>query len=312
MRLFGYTFLLALLLPTFALAQSTATYRVTFESAWSADTHPDGFPPDPHYSPLIGAAHNEAASLWTVGGLASPGIEQMAETGGTSQLRGEVDGLIGEGTALSVLSGAGIDSPGSTSFTFDLTEDYALVSLVTMVAPSPDWFVGVSGLNLREGGDWTEERVVDLFAYDAGTDSGEDYTSPNQDTNPAEPIFRIEEAPFVVNSELVPLGTFTFRLLSTVSNEEVVPVSAFALDALAPNPATSRSAFQLHLDQSQSVRIDVFDILGRRIETLHEGTLAAGIHPFALDVSRLARGLYMVRARGAEAQVTRRLVVQGR
>ncbi|MEM1041536.1 MAG: spondin domain-containing protein [Bacteroidota bacterium] len=313
MRFLRYALPLLMLAPAFAQAQSTATYRVTFESVWSADTHPDGFPPDPHYSPLIGAAHSADASLWEVGGLASPGIEQMAETGGTSQLRGEVSGLVGDGTALSVVSGGGIAlSPGSVSTTFDVTEDHALVSLVTMVAPSPDWFVGVSGFDLRDDGTWFEEVSVALYAYDAGTDSGANYTSPNQDTNPAEPIFRIEEPPFVVGDELAALGTFTFTLLNTVSNEETVAAARFALDAPAPNPATSRSAFRLSLDQAQAVQIDVFDILGRRVETVHRGALAAGVHPFSLDVRSLTSGLYVIRASGSDTQATRRLVVQGR
>ena len=41
-------------------------------------------------------------------------------------------------------------SPGSTQFEFEVSRDYPLVTLVTMVAPSPDWFVGVSALSLRE------------------------------------------------------------------------------------------------------------------------------------------------------------------
>ncbi len=235
MRLLRYPLLLAFLLPSLAFAQSTATYRMTFESVWSADTHPVGFPPNPHYSPLIGAAHSASASLWEVGSLASPGIEQMAETGGTSQLRSEINGLIGDGTARSVLSGAAINSPGSTSFTFDLTEDHALVSLVTMVAPSPDWFVGVSGLDLREGGAWVAERVVELYAYDAGTDSGASYTSPNQNTNPAEAIVRLEESPFVVGGALTPLGTFTFQRLNAVT---LAATNATSL-AVAPGGSVS-------------------------------------------------------------------------
>ena len=50
-----------------------------------------------------------------------------------------------------------------------------------------------------------------LYPYDAGTDSGTNYTSPNNPTDPAEPIFAIEGYPFYYNNEVVPLGTFTFK-----------------------------------------------------------------------------------------------------
>ena len=112
-----------LFLPLAASAQfSTATYTVTFDATWSAATHPDDFPPNPHFSGLIGAAHNGIATLWETGGLATPGIESMAETGSKTLLEGEVNDLITAGSAFAVLSGGGIGtSPGSVALTFDLT-----------------------------------------------------------------------------------------------------------------------------------------------------------------------------------------------
>jgi hypothetical protein len=79
-----------------------------------------------------------------------------------------------------------------------------------MIAPSPDWFIGVNSLTLFENGSFVEEKTVILYAYDAGTDSGTTYTSPDLPTEPPEPIFLIEGYPFFYEGELVPLGTFTF------------------------------------------------------------------------------------------------------
>lgn len=301
------TLLLTLTLSPLAVAQSTATYRVTFASTWSAATHPDGFPPDPHFSGLIGAAHDATATLWQSGEIASDGIEQMAETGSKTLLRNEVETLLASGQALAVLSGGGIGlSPGSVSLDFDITEDHSLVSLVTMLAPSPDWFVGVSGLDLFDG-TWVPERTVDLVVYDAGTDSGPNYTSPNDDTDPPEPIGQLVDPPFAANGNV---GTFTFTLLNVTSSQDAAPVTGFALDAPTPNPATTRTTLQLRLGASQSVRIEVFDLLGRRVATLHDGVLAPGTHPFGLDVRALPSGIYFARVQGAGTQATRRFVVR--
>jgi hypothetical protein len=79
-----------------------------------------------------------------------------------------------------------------------------------MIAPSPDWFVGVSGLCLCEGNAWADSVIVDLFPYDAGTDGGTTYLSPDRDTDPPDPISRIEGSPFAVDGEVAPLGTLTF------------------------------------------------------------------------------------------------------
>lgn len=303
--------LLLLVLPLAAQAQSTATYRVTFESTWSADTHPDGFPPNPHFSGLIGGTHDATATLWTEGTLASDGIESMAETGSKTLLQNEVEALIADGRALAVLSGGGIGlSPGTVSLDFEVSEDFPLVSLVSMLAPSPDWFVGVAGLNLRENETWVSERSIPLHVYDAGTDSGPAYTSPDADTVPPEPIALIETPPFLIDDEVPPVGSFTFTLLAVTDAEASAPAAAFALDAPAPNPATTQTAFSLHISTPQIVRVEAFDVLGRRIATLHDGSLPAGIHPFHLDVRGLPAGVYFVRVRGAEAQATRRFVVR--
>ena len=116
----------------------------------------------------------------------------MAETGSKSPLDSEIDSLIDEGSACTKISGAGINpSPGKVSVTFTASQDCPLVSVVTMIAPSPDWFVGVSGLGLYENGEWVSHKVVELAPYDAGTDSGASYNSANLATDNPEPIFKI-------------------------------------------------------------------------------------------------------------------------
>ena len=300
-----------LVLPLAVQAQTTATYRVTFESTWSAETHPDGFPPNPHFSGLIGGTHDATATLWTEGALASDGIESMAETGSKTLLRSEVEALIGEGRAGAVLSGGGIGlSPGSVTLDVEVTEAFPLVSLVSMLAPSPDWFVGVAGLNLRTDGTWLPSVSVPLHVYDAGTDSGPAYTSPDEDTVPPEPIVQIEAPPFLIDDQVPPVGSFTFTLLNVTDADDSAPATAFVLDPPAPNPATARAAFLLRLGTSQPVRLEAFDVLGRRIATLHDGVLPAGTHRFDLDVRGLPAGVYFARARGAETWATRRFVVR--
>ena len=196
-----------------AKAQGIATYDVTFTATWSAATHPHDFPSSPHFSGLIGATHHTGVYFWATDELASPGIRTMAELGGKAALTSEVNQAIQAGTAGEVLDGAGISpSPGARKMTFRMDPFYPLVTLVSMIAPSPDWFVGVRGLSLLYDRRWVDTLTVDLFVYDAGTDSGPTYTSPNSVTNPPEPIARIETAPFRVNGVVTPVGTFTFVL----------------------------------------------------------------------------------------------------
>jgi hypothetical protein len=194
------------------LAAAEANYRLDFDGSWSATTHPGGFPgSSAHFTRLVGGTHNGAVTFWEPGALASPGIERVAEVGSTSMLQSEVQIAIDAGTAKSTLLGASLFSlPNSTSFTFSVDASHPLVSLASMVAPSPDWFVGVSNLSLREQGQWRGQVEVELAAYDAGTEQGSQFSLSNPASSPQEVIRKLVTGPL---AGLPPLGTLTFTVL---------------------------------------------------------------------------------------------------
>ena len=62
-----------------------------------------------------------------------------------------------------------------------------------MIAPSPDWIIGISALRLCRGAGWLKKYHTNLTAYDCGTDSGVSYTSPNATENPHRWISELRE-----------------------------------------------------------------------------------------------------------------------
>ena len=189
-----------------------ATYKITFNSSWSAITHPDNFPASPHFSGLIGATHNEHDVYWKENELATAGIEAMAETGSKVILSTEINNKIASGNSDVLISEAGIGvSPGSVSFNLVLKAEFSRITLVSMLAPSPDWFVGVSGLNLLDNGEWLKSKTVKLYVYDAGTDDGTTYTAIDSDTNPKQTIQQIKSSPFLVDGKVTEIGEFIFE-----------------------------------------------------------------------------------------------------
>ena len=189
---------------------STARYRVVFDATWTGRTHPLEVPGNPHFSPLVGGTHSSSAGFWQGGFVATEGIRRMAERGDVSPLDDEIRSAIAAGTAERLLRGDGVSSPKTTSFEFDISSTHPLVTLVTMVAPSPDWFVGVSALPLYDQGTWATDVTVALTPWDAGTDSGTSFLSPDSETLPRQPISRITGAPLGSGSTVVPLGTLRF------------------------------------------------------------------------------------------------------
>lgn len=59
---------------------------------------------------------------------------------------------------------------------FRVDQQNHIVSFVTKIDPSPDWFLGVSGLDLcTTNCHWLEKKELDLYPWDAGTDLGRTY-----------------------------------------------------------------------------------------------------------------------------------------
>jgi len=143
--------------------------------------------------------------------LASGGIERMAEEGSQSPLDGEVAAAIASGEAEPFVRGVGLGStPGIEQVEFDITTGFPYVTVVSMIAPSPDWFVGVGGLPLIANGQWRDEVVVELFPWDAGTNNGASYESGNAGPVPAQPISLLRRPPTQVGGAVRPFGGFTF------------------------------------------------------------------------------------------------------
>lgn len=166
-------------------APESAQYRVTVVLEWSPTTHPATLPPGWHSSPAVLAAHAAPGDVVPIGGTAPPGIESMAETGQTSLL---LDELAANPATGEVDTGQRVDGAGSDVLEVGASQSTRLVSLVTMLAPSPDWFVGVVDVPLFEDAAWIERVELDLTPWDAGTDSGAEFTSDNADTQPRQAI----------------------------------------------------------------------------------------------------------------------------
>jgi hypothetical protein len=188
-----------------------ARYKLTFNAIWSAQTHPNEFPSSAHWSGLIGMTHNGNTMLFAESEIASDGIKNMAETGNKNPLDTEIQDFISNGSGNTLISGGGINpSPGAVSLEFNLAASHSMVTVVSMVAPSPDWFIAVSNINLLENDEWVTSKTITGDIYDAGTDDGATFVSPDNPTIPRVPIFEITTPPLAINNVVAPLGSITF------------------------------------------------------------------------------------------------------
>lgn len=174
-----------------------AVYRVTVRNFWGAEVYPQGFPDDAHFSLIGGAVHNSSYSMWGFGESPSVGIEDMAETGRIDMLLEEVAPGLDDGSVDSLIdfrefTGPEIDGvPGEQEFEIVVTRDHPLVSMVSMLGPSPDWFIGIDGQSLLLGDTvtvWAQSLVVPLPLYDGGSKSDIIPVMGGPDIIPPEPV----------------------------------------------------------------------------------------------------------------------------
>ncbi|XP_058252520.1 spondin-1b isoform X2 [Hemibagrus wyckioides] len=176
-------------------ACGTAKYRLTFYGNWSEKMHPKDYPRRAnHWSALIGASHTRNYVLWEYGGYASEGVRQVAELGSPVKMEEEIrqkgdDVMTVIKTKAQWPAWQPLNIRAAPSAEFSVDRSRHLMSFLTMLGPSPDWNVGLSAEDLctSECG-WVQRLTKDLLPWDAGTDSGHSYESPNKPTVPQERI----------------------------------------------------------------------------------------------------------------------------
>ncbi|MEM1041271.1 MAG: T9SS type A sorting domain-containing protein [Bacteroidota bacterium] len=121
-----------------------------------------------------------------------------------------------------------------------------------------------------------------------------------------------------------PAGTYTLTLTLTSGGEEVDADSftfekatsaasraevAFGLAPVYPNPVREAATVEFALSEAGTVRLTVYDLLGREVAVLADGTLDAGFHTATLGGAGLPSGTYLVRLSAAGQVETQRVTV---
>ncbi|XP_007953970.1 spondin-2 [Orycteropus afer afer] len=212
-------------------ARQLARYSLTFTGKWSQVAFPKQYPlfrPPAQWSSLLGATHSSDYSMWKKNEYVSNGLRAFAESGEAWALMKEIEAA-GEKiqSVHSVFSAPAVPTGiGQTSAELEAHARHSLVSFVVRIVPSPDWFVGIDSLDLCEGGRWKDHVSVDLFPYDAGTDSGFTFSSPNFATIPQDTVTEITSS-----SPSHPANSFYYPRLKSLP-----PIARVSLVRLSHSP----------------------------------------------------------------------------
>jgi FlgD Ig-like domain len=93
------------------------------------------------------------------------------------------------------------------------------------------------------------------------------------------------------------------------------PAPSFLIGGAYPNPFSTGTAFDVSLPRTADVRMEIFDVGGRRVRGLDLGRVEAGATRISFDgrddgLRPLPSGVYFVRVHVGNEIATRKLVIQ--
>lgn len=106
----------------------------------------------------------------------------------------------------------------------------------------------------------------------------------------------------------VDLGTFESPFAVALEPGAGVPATN-ALGAAYPNPFRDRTTLALDVALAQDVTVEMFDVLGRRVATVHDGPLDVGQHRVVIEAGGLPASVYVVRAEGETFRFAQRVTL---
>ncbi len=279
----------------------TANYTITFEGTWSDITHPSAnFPLSAHWSNLVGATHNNNITFVGAGLFATTGIENVAESGINDEFNQEVQNAITAGNAHTYIEQPFDAFSPTSSASKDITanKDFPLLSLASMIAPSPDWMIQVNSLSLTDtNGDWIPSIVLDLYPYDAGTEDGDLYAFDNPETVPQQPITSLQNiAPFS-NAKV---GTLTISLVSLSVDDFTTKTPIYI------STDVSTKSIQIYNSNRENIQsIEVYDTFGNSIKRYASLTNKTS---YQFSFPTIKNGLYFIKLQSENGIVTKRIL----
>ncbi len=106
-----------------------------------------------------------------------------------------------------------------------------------------------------------------------------------------------------------------FSIFAVVNSEIPTPADLadipeeFRLDQNYPNPFNPQTTIRYALPEAANVRLDVYNILGKRVLTLVDARQDAGIHEVSFDGDRFSSGVYLYHIRAGEFLESRQMLL---
>lgn len=146
----------------------------------------------------------------------------------------------------------------------------------------------------------SQDREFEQVAFIEGygtTNTAKRYSTTLEQVSPGEYSLRLKQIDFD--------GTFAYSDAVEVN----VGATAFHLSQSYPNPFNPQTRIQYTLPLGHHVTLQVFDMLGREVQTLVDEAQAAGTHSIIFNASHLPNGTYVYRLTAGPFGETKTMVL---
>jgi len=158
---------------------------------------------------------------------------------------------------------------------------------------------------------------LDFFIYsDSAIESEKGFVlftpTMNSDTLSA---YNLQPDDAVTATDHLPVvSDFELQTATSIDIAAISPPQSFSLGQNYPNPFNPATVIEFSLPERQQVKMDIYDISGRKIRTLIERTMAAGAHKTVWDGrndngEHVSSGMYIYRMTAGAYKFSKKLIL---
>lgn len=211
--------------------------------------------------------------------------------------------------------------PAETDDNIDLTPATGTISIEslndkTMVSINASRKITAVELTLE--GQWQADKLINRTAMSQfSVDTDGDTKICLMDLTGSEVIDAENSTLFEIEGECNVISAVAFGTNSIASDLEIVHKNSnpalpedYSLFQNIPNPFNPSTSIKFSIPTGGKVTLEVFNVLGQKVETLADEYYDAGEYSVKWDASRLSSGVYLYRLESGDFSTTRKMILQ--
>ncbi len=123
------------------------------------------------------------------------------------------------------------------------------------------------------------------------------------------PVTLYTNADVTINGTTYKKGSKFVSNTGSINIEVVETPTEFSLEQNYPNPFNPSTTISFAIPESGNVKVNIYDMLGRKVKSLVNENMDAGYHKVTINASELASGVYLYTLEAGNISLTRKMML---